>query len=182
MLGLRSESNLSAPRQRGVHPCVCVLNLSQICLIITLCLVQCFLKCARILLRSVALTMSLRRFFINYSQLVISVCECVCVPEAHNRELFTDIALGLVFGRFCCRHSVQNRKPDHRLRLQPHPINKLTRLQLHLIGHLRTESKHKQPIREGFQKAHKQHERITHKQCSPSEIQMMDGAFPSRPP
>ncbi len=155
MLGLRSESNLSAPRQHApVCVCVCLKSLTDL-LGIRLCLVQCFSMCARIFLRSVALTMSLRMFFYSSKCTVNRSFVYVCVPEAHNGELFTDIALGLVFGRFCCRHSVQNRKPDHRLRLQPHPINKLPRLQLHLIGHLRTDSKHEQPIRERFQKAHK---------------------------
>lgn len=61
----------------------------------------------------------------------------VCVlPEANDRTLLADVALGLVFGRLCSSHSVQDRKPNHRLGLQMHPVNKLSRLQLHLIGHL----------------------------------------------
>lgn len=194
MLGLRSESNLSAHRQRGAHPCVCLKSLTDL-LNITLCLAQRFSKCQNsLLLKSVAFNINARTklvsvllLFVMYSQPAItftsaSVCVCVYVPEAHNGELFTDIAFGLVFGRFCRRHSVQDRKPNHRLRLQPHPINKLPWLQLDLIGHLRKMSKHKQPIREGFQKEYEQHKRITHKQCSLSEIKMMDGAFPTRLP
>lgn len=61
----------------------------------------------------------------------------VCVlPEANDRTLFADVALGLVFGRLCSSHSVQDREPNHRLGLQMHPVNKLSGLQFHLIGHL----------------------------------------------
>lgn len=65
----------------------------------------------------------------------LSMCVRV-LPEANNRTLLADVTLGLMFGRLCSSHSVQDGEPNHRLGLQTHPIDKLPGLQLHLIGHL----------------------------------------------
>lgn len=58
------------------------------------------------------------------------------LPEAHNRTLLADIALGLMLCSLRCCHSVQDRKPNHGLRLQVHPVNKLSRVYLHFIVYL----------------------------------------------
>ncbi len=64
------------------------------------------------------------------------------VSQAHNGEHLADIALGLMFGSFSRRNSVQDRKPDEALRLffQPRQIIR----QSHFLGkfHLQTENVH----------------------------------------
>ncbi|TNN68467.1 hypothetical protein EYF80_021252 [Liparis tanakae] len=64
--------------------------------------------------------------------------------------LVYDVTLGLMFGRLRSSHSVQDGKPDHGLGFQTHPINKLPRLQLHLIGHLGVKGEEAETADAGF--------------------------------
>lgn len=50
------------------------------------------------------------------------------LPEAHNRTLLADVTLGLMLRRLRSCHSMQDRKPNHGLGLQAHPVHKLPRL------------------------------------------------------
>lgn len=67
---------------------------------------------------------------------MLNMRECMHLPEANNRTLLADVTLGLMFRSLRSSHSVQDRKPNHRLGLQTHPINKLPGLQLHLFSNL----------------------------------------------
>lgn len=61
---------------------------------------------------------------------------CICVylstlaypPEALDGTLFADVTLGLVLGRLCSRHTVEDRQPNHRLGLQAHPLQEVRHL------------------------------------------------------
>ncbi len=51
-----------------------------------------------------------------------------CLPEALDGTLFADIAFGLVLGRLCSSHTVEDRQPNHRLGLQAHPLQEVRHL------------------------------------------------------
>jgi len=52
----------------------------------------------------------------------------VWLPESLDRTLFADIAFGLVLGRLCGSHTVEDRQPNHRLRLKAHPFKEVRHL------------------------------------------------------
>lgn len=62
-----------------------------------------------------------------------------CPPEAPDGALFADVALGLVLGRLCSSHTVENRKPNHRLGLQARPLQEVRHLDGRLPWGLRRE-------------------------------------------
>lgn len=49
-------------------------------------------------------------------------------PKALDGTLFADVAFGLVLGGFCSSHSMEDRKPNHRLRLEAHPLQEVRHL------------------------------------------------------
>lgn len=67
---------------------------------------------------------------------MLKMRERMALPEANNGTLLADVTLGLVFCSLRSSHSVQDRKPNHRLGFQTHPINKLPGLQFHLVSNL----------------------------------------------
>lgn len=48
-----------------------------------------------------------------------------CLPEALDGTLFADVTFGLVLGRLCSSHAVEDRQPNHRLGLQAHPLQEV---------------------------------------------------------
>ena len=49
-------------------------------------------------------------------------------PEALDGTLFAYIAFGLVLGRLCSSHTVEDRKPNHRLGFEAHPLQEMRHL------------------------------------------------------
>ena len=55
-------------------------------------------------------------------------CQFLCLPEALDGTLFADVTFGLVLGRLCGSHTVEDRQPNHGLRLQAHPLQEVRHL------------------------------------------------------
>lgn len=72
--------------------------------------------------------------YVAINIIVQGICMYVCLtmrshpPEALDGTLFANVAFGLVLGRLCSGHTVEDRQPNHRLGLQAHPLQEVRHL------------------------------------------------------